>query len=349
MIPITLVTGFLGSGKSTLINQVLKKSHKRIGLLVNEFGDVPLESQILETNKDEAIIELNNGCMCCVIREDITKSLELLLEKDPTIEHIVIEASGLSDPIPIVNTLLANNLDGKVQFDAIITTVDTLNLQFSAEEFGIVLTQLKYTDYVILTKTALADETQVAETYKTIEKFSEHAKVFKDSEEVPIEILFDVNTFDHSDIEKMAIEEDHHEHKKHSHEHHHHEKHGEHSHEHHDHKHTHHHHHEHFDSIFYKTKNPFNPKKLQDFINNLPETIYRVKGFIRLEDEKIPDRKWKIQVVSFRKQVFPGEWKEGEEKQSAILFIGKSFDKEYVKQKLQEAEITPISEKDQEM
>lgn len=345
MIPITLVTGFLGSGKSTLINQVLKTSKKRIGLLVNEFGDVALESQIIETNNNEPIIELNNGCMCCVIREDIIKSLELLLEKDPSIEHIIVEASGLSDPIPIANTFLANNLNGKVQFDAIITTVDSLNLHFSAQDFGIVLTQIKYADYVILTKTKLAEKTQIEETYKTIRNFSKHSKVFKDSEEIPIEVLFDINTLDHSDIERMAIETDTHYHE------HTHEEHEENSNENHNHEdhHTHHHHHEHFDSIFYKTKNPFNPKKLQDFINNLPETIYRVKGFVRLEDEKIPDRKWKIQVVSFRKQVFPGEWKEGEEKQSAILFIGKSFDKEYIRQKLQEAEITPTLGKDQEV
>jgi G3E family GTPase len=318
MIPITLVTGFLGSGKSTLINHVLKKSNKRIGLLVNEFGDVALESQIIEANNNEPIIELNNGCMCCVVREDIIKSLEMLLEKDPTIEHIIVEASGLSDPIPIASTFLSNNLNGRVQFDAIITTVDSLNLRFSAEDFGVVLTQIKYADYVILTKTKLAEEKQIEETYKTIRNFSEHAKVFKDSEEIPLEVLFDINTLNHCDIEKMAIN-DHHEDTKH---------------------HVHHHHHDHFDSIFYKTKNPFDPIKLQDFINNLPETVYRVKGFVRLEDEKIPDRKWKIQVVSFRKQVFPGEWKENEERQSAILFIGKSFDKEYVREKLQNAEIT---------
>ena len=110
------MTGFLGAGKSTLINRILSEfSHLRFGLIVNEFGDVGLESQIIEASEDE-IFELSNGCMCCVVRTDMKDAVHSLVEKAGFVDHILMEASGLSDPAPIAQTFLEDDLDGADDF-----------------------------------------------------------------------------------------------------------------------------------------------------------------------------------------------------------------------------------------
>ena len=230
-IPITLLTGFLGAGKSTLINRILKeKPDTRFGLIVNEFGDVNLESQVLETS-DEEIVELSNGCMCCVVRKDIVAAVEKILASKNPVDYILVEASGLSDPIPIAQTFLMNDLDGKVRLDAVLCLVDAENFEHNMEQFQIAYTQLQAADIVLLSKTDLIDKPRK----KKIEAFL--AQAVPNIALVPLDASFhteqviDTSQFDHTQISELEVyDEDHdheqiHAHKSEDHDHHAHESH----------------------------------------------------------------------------------------------------------------------------
>ncbi|MFT4310608.1 MAG: CobW family GTP-binding protein [Candidatus Woesearchaeota archaeon] len=149
-VPVTLITGFLGSGKSTLINTIIKQHNTiKFGVILNEFGDVKLESTIIETS-DENIVEFSNGCMCCVMNDDIIGAIDTLIEKN--IEYILIEASGLSMPLPIARTILYRDLQGKVHFDGIVCVVDMLHFCEHAQDFALTFQQLRTADIIVLSK-----------------------------------------------------------------------------------------------------------------------------------------------------------------------------------------------------
>src|SRR6185369_905511 len=104
-IPVTVLTGFLGSGKTTLVNRLLKeRPNTRFGLIANEFGEAAIESQLLETRR-EPLFELPSGCLCCVNDGELKDALKTLLKKDARVEHILVEASGLSSPGPMLGVL----------------------------------------------------------------------------------------------------------------------------------------------------------------------------------------------------------------------------------------------------
>ncbi len=341
-VPLVLLTGFLGSGKSTFINRVLKEyADLKIGLIVNEFGDVNLESQII-TKTDEDIVELSNGCMCCVVRSDLIATVEKLLTKNPELDMIIAEASGLSDPVPIAQTFLMNDVSGKVRLDAIFCIVDTLNFEKNSKEFYITLTQLRYADFVLLSKTDLASPEQVAKVREAIVALVPDVRIIDLHQEKDLDILIDTDKNDHSEI--AELEEDH-DHEAHKHEHHcehcgsdhctHEHTHDHHEHEHHKHDHA----HEHVDTLFFKTERPLDFEKFSELLQRLPEEIIRAKGFVHFSREDLTETKYLLQYVGARKQLVPAPWKIGEVRQSALVFIGKHFDISAVEKDLKDCEV----------
>jgi cobalamin biosynthesis protein CobW len=129
-IPATVVTGFLGSGKTTLIRHLLTHSGgRRIALIVNEFGDLGIDGETLrgcgaDACRDEDIVELSNGCICCTVADDFVPTLEALLARDPRPDHIVIETSGLALPQPLIRAFAWPQIAGAVTVDGVVTVVD---------------------------------------------------------------------------------------------------------------------------------------------------------------------------------------------------------------------------------
>lgn len=158
-IPITILTGFLGSGKTTLLNHILKGNHGlKIAVVENEFGETAIDGALIKTDSTEEIIEVSNGCMCCVVRKDWMDAIENLLNSGKQIDAIIIEASGASEPLPIAQSFLMNDMNGRVQLDSIICLIDSLNYeQIFSENVDIALQQLEYADFVILNKMDLVD------------------------------------------------------------------------------------------------------------------------------------------------------------------------------------------------
>lgn len=358
-IPLTIITWFLGSWKTTLINQILKKNKDlKIALIVNEFGDVALESQFINTT-DEEIVEMSNGCMCCVVRKDIIDTVQMILDKRPDVDYIIVEASGLSDPAPIAQTFVMN-MEDTIRLDSILCVVDCLNIEENFENFEIATAQIQYADIVLLSKHTMMDSQRLAKIETLIYKFSPYVRIIKMSDDLPLSAIIDTNKFSHEEIEKLHIEdewhndhedcdcEEHHHHhencdehchhentldqKKEEHHHHCHEEHCTHDHHHHDHHDHHHlHHHEHVDEVFLKAESPISMEKFTQFLKNLPKWVYRGKWFLYSNDKEIEGKKLLFQYVWARIDVMPTDWKTWEKKQSALVFIGKDFDTTQVK------------------
>ena len=124
-IPTTVLTGFLGSGKTTLLNHILSRHDtRRLAVIVNEFGEVGIDGQLV-IGAEEDILELNNGCICCTVRSDLTRAVGNILASGRAIDHILIETSGLADPAPVIQSfILDETLRSSTELDAIVTVVD---------------------------------------------------------------------------------------------------------------------------------------------------------------------------------------------------------------------------------
>jgi G3E family GTPase len=290
VIPLTILTGFLGSGKSTFINKVLADNpRKKIGLIVNEFGDVKLESQIINSELSEEIVELSNGCMCCVVRGDLVKAVEKMI--DARVDYIFIEASGLSDPIPIAQTFTSHALDKRVRLDAILCIVDVVNIEQNLKNFVIVSGQLTSADIILLSKTDLVEPEKVKQITQFISQYVHDAQVIDLSVIQHTGELLDTSEFDHSVFEEM------------------------------EHAHS----HEKVQTIFFKSKQPLDYQAFSDCIFKYRVDIVRAKGFIDFGESVPQPGKYILQFVGTRKQLIVRSWASDEQHQTAIVFIGKKI------------------------
>lgn len=189
--PVLLVTGFLGAGKTTLINGLLESGLRRVAAIVNDFGAINIDSEIIEGRAD-AVVGLSNGCICCSLQGDLLRSLKAVLTQDPAPEAIVIEASGVSDPRGILDTLNDPVLWNAVRLDAILCVVDAWALAEdpSRAEDPLWRAQLAASDYVVLSKTAAADPEGLAALRMRIgAEF--RLKMFEpDTEGLPTDLFF---------------------------------------------------------------------------------------------------------------------------------------------------------------
>jgi G3E family GTPase len=155
-IPVTIVGGFLGAGKTTLVNHLIKDGGKRFGVIVNEFGETSIDGALIENLDDDGVAEFAGGCICCAGRDDLAEAmLKLALRKNPP-EHLLIELSGLADPVPVAQTVLDPQLRGLFDLDGIIGVADARNLQKTLTEGPEGAVQLAYASAIVLNKTDLA-------------------------------------------------------------------------------------------------------------------------------------------------------------------------------------------------
>ena len=154
-IPATVLTGFLGAGKTTLLNHILTAQHgKKIAVIVNEFGEVGIDQQLV-IGADEEIFEMNNGCICCTVRGDLIRIIGNLMRRRNKFDHLLIETTGLADPGPVVQTFFMDeDIRRQVQLDAVVTVVDAKHIQ---QHWGDreVVEQIGFADVVLLNKADL--------------------------------------------------------------------------------------------------------------------------------------------------------------------------------------------------
>lgn len=178
LIPITVLTGFLGSGKTTLLNKLMKDTKdENVVIIVNEYGDVGIDHQLVLSNEQEQIFQMNNGCMCCVLREDLIDMFLAILqvaEKGSTsIDRIIIETSGLAEPSPIAQTIIRTPLlNEHFVIDSLITLVDAKNGFYQLENYNEAVEQVAFADKIFLTKTDLTDTSEVNILKKELNKIN---------------------------------------------------------------------------------------------------------------------------------------------------------------------------------
>ena len=221
-VPITLITGYLGSGKTTLINHILKnaKGHK-MAVIVNDIGEVNIDADLIEGNgvvsgKDENLVALSNGCICCTLKKDLITQLADLVKQE-RFDHILIEASGICEPVPIAQTITYMEQEFERQslprfyyLDAIISVTDALRLR---DEFGcgdtlkeavrgeenlenLVIQQIEFCDIVLLNKVSLVSQEELRKVKMAVKALQPGAKIIDaDFCKVDINELIDTNLF----------------------------------------------------------------------------------------------------------------------------------------------------------
>jgi G3E family GTPase len=321
--PVTIITGFLGSGKTTLLNQILQnRQDLKVAVLVNEFGDINIDSQLL-ISIDEDMVELSNGCICCTINDGLVDAVYKVLERENPVDYLVIETTGVADPLPIVMTFLGTDLRDLTRLDSILTVVDTET--FTPEHFDsdAAFSQIVYGDIILLNKTDLVAMEQVDELEDYICAVKVGARVIRSQYgKVPLPLLLDVGYADSGSY--LSAESPSHGHKHEHHEHH------ESSHA----SHEHHHHSEHlandgFMSVSFVSDRPFNIHKFQEFLDELPKNIFRAKGVLWFQESglrHIFQLSGKRCSLSVDHQTLPSA--------NQLVFIGRELDADGIRQGL---------------
>lgn len=178
-IPVGVIGGFLGAGKTTLVNHLVASGAQRFGIIVNEFGETGIDGSLIENVDTDGIAELSNGCLCCVGREDLVSALFKLISRKDKPDYILIELSGLADPVPVAQTVLDPFARTRFELDSIIGVADARNLEQTLRDGPEGAVQLAYASVIVLNKTDLASPEQVDEAEALIRKINPLAQVFR--------------------------------------------------------------------------------------------------------------------------------------------------------------------------
>lgn len=355
LIPTTILTGFLGAGKTTLLNRILQEEHgMRIAVIENEFGQENIDNEILVQDSNEQIIEMNNGCICCTVRGDLIVGLSALAQKRAAglinFDRVVIETTGLANPGPVAQTFFVDEEVGsQYMLDAIVTVVDARHAMAQLDEYEEAQRQVGFADKLLLSKTDLVSEDDVAVLTRRIKRINPRAPIARvDFGRAPIAEVLDIRGFNLNeklelDPDFLATESAHvHDHDKahdkahdnahdkaHKHEH-------EHEHSdacatdcgHHDHHHA--HHSDDIAAFVFKSTRPFDSAKLDEFLGGLVQVygprMLRYKGVLLMQGA---ERKVVFQGVhQLMGSDLGAKWGEDEVRGSKMVFIGKNLPKD---------------------
>ena len=343
LIPATILTGFLGSGKTTLLKRVLTEAHgQKIAVIENEFGEENIDNEILVSDANEQIIQMNNGCICCSIREDLRATLQELAEKrrkgELNFDRVVIETTGLADPGPVAQTFFMDDeIAESYLLDSILTLVDAKHAMQQLDDRQEARRQVGFADQIFISKTDLVGKDEVDALMHRLKHMNPRApQKAVHFGEVALADVFDLRGFNLNaklDIDPDFLKDDAHAHD-HAHEH----EHGEHC----DHpSHQHGHHHAHDDdvkSFVFRSERAFDPAKLEDFlgaiVNIYGPRLLRYKGVLNMTGTE-------------RKVIFQGvhqlmgsdlgpAWAAGEARTSKMVFIGIDLPKDILVQGLEQ-------------
>ena len=352
LIPATILTGFLGSGKTTLLKRVLSEAHgQKIAVIENEFGEENIDSEILVSDVKEQIIQMNNGCICCTIREDLRSTLQDLAGKrrrgELDFDRVVIETTGLADPGPVAQTFFMDEeIAESFLLDSILTLVDANHAATQLNDRQEARRQVGFADQIFISKTDLVTQDEVNALMHRLKHMNPRApQTAVHFGEVPIKDVFDLRGFNLNtklEIDPDFLKEDD---RRDEHDHGHDDAHahaeGEHC-DHPSHQHGggghHHHHDDDVKSFVFRSERAFDAAKLEDFlgaiVNIYGPRMLRYKGVLHM---KGTDRKVIFQGVhQLMGSDLGPEWQPEETRMSKMVFIGIDLPKDILLQGLEQ-------------
>ena len=349
--PVTVLTGYLGAGKTTLLNRILSEDHgKRYAVIVNEFGEVGIDNDLI-VGADEEVFEMNNGCVCCTVRGDLIRVLSGLMKRKGKFDAIIVETTGLADPGPVAQTFFVDeDVKAKTQLDSVTTVVDAKHLPLRLADSKEAIEQIAFADQIILNKTDLVTEAELADVEAAIRKLNPLAPIHRaQRSNVPLETILGRHSFDLDRITSLEpdflnpahgeaghVHDEHCDHDHHDHGHDHDHVHDEHcGHDHHDHDHDHGHGaiHDHVAAsgirgISLTSDKPLHGARFTAWLNNTLQAqgpdILRGKGIMDIAGE---NRRLVFQAVHMILEGdFQGEWRDSERRYSRMVLIGRNLD-----------------------
>ncbi|CAA2144053.1 CobW family GTP-binding protein [Methylobacterium bullatum] len=309
-IPVTVLTGYLGAGKTTLLNRILTENHgKRYAVIVNEFGEIGIDNDLV-IGADEEVFEMNNGCVCCTVRGDLIRIMDGLVKRRGKFDAIIVETTGLADPAPVAQTFFIDeDVGAAARLDAVVTVADAKWLADRLKDAPEAKNQIAFADVILLNKADLVEPAELDRVEGLIRSINPYAKVHRTSRcDVALDQVLDRNAFDLSrilDIEPDFLEEGHH-----------------------------HHHDDEMQSVSARIDGPVDPEKFMPWISTLTQVqgpdILRCKGIVAFPNE--PQRFVFQGVHQILDGDLQGPWKDGEARVSRVVFIGRKLDPQAIRE-----------------
>ena len=306
-IPVTILTGFLGSGKTTLLNRILKEHHgHRIAVIENEFGEAGIDNDLLVQDREEQIVEMNNGCICCTVRGDLVRILGELHAKwqagQLQFNRVIIETTGLADPAPVAQTFFVDDdISQQYLLDAIVTMVDAKHAPQQLDEHHEAQEQVGFADRILITKTDIVPPEDVALLRQRLVRMNPRAKIGEARHGVSaIGDLLDIRGFNlHAilEIEPDFLTDVDHEHD------------------------------DDVSSFVFREDKPLDLERVEDFLGGVVQVygtrLMRYKGVLNIKGMKQRVVLQGVHMLMGSEEGSP--WKHGEKRESKMVFIGRDM------------------------
>lgn len=307
-LPVTVVTGFLGSGKTTLVNHILAhQKGLRVAVMVNEIGDIAIDNELI-IGAGDGMVELANGCICCSINNDLVDAIFRVLQREPPVESLIVETTGLADPLPIVLTFLRSEFRQRVRLDAIVAVADAESFSLNLFDSKAAIHQLRYADIVLLNKCDRVGDEAAQSVEAKIGAIGGGRVVRTTRAQVPLPLILGAGMFQPDRYS------------------------GEHG-------------HDHlmedgFEAISFESEHPFSADKFQFFLEHQAGNVFRAKGVVSIDGS---DTRHIFHLVNKRftlDPVLPGM---GPSRGSRLVLIGKDLDADGLRAQLGSCQVAPVT------